>query len=130
MIKNRDFYSQVHAMRLQMQDRASHLLREYDEKTLRLRDLEDTLQRTGAKEYDEDANMKVIQDMHRDALYREETSRLYVQKLKRLIEIKQGIYSSYKEVALFAFFLRGSFLVHFRSSYSVCTTSNSSADLM
>lgn len=82
-------YDKVHAMRLQMQDRASHLLREYDEKTLRLRDLEDTLQRTGAKEYDEDANMKVIQDMHRDALYREETSRLYVQKLKRLIEIKQ-----------------------------------------
>ena len=83
-------YEKMHTKRLQMQERAVHLQREFDEKTLRMRDLEEAVLRTGAKEYDEDANMKVMQDLHRDALVREESARLHVQKLQRVIEKVEG----------------------------------------
>ena len=46
--------------------------------------------RTGAKEYDEDANMRIVQELHRDALSREESARLHVQKLQRVIEMVEG----------------------------------------
>ena len=90
----RSEYEKLHSKRMEMQEHAVHLQREFDEKTLRLRDLENSVVRTGAKEYDEDGNLRVVQDLHRDALAREETARLHVQKLQRMIEMVEGGRSS------------------------------------
>ncbi|XP_066922204.1 tropomyosin-like [Clytia hemisphaerica] len=83
----RSDFDKLRSRRLEMQEHAVYLQRDLDEKTLKSREMEDHLANNGAKEYDDEANLRIVEDLHREELDREERARLRVQKLQRVIEM-------------------------------------------
>jgi len=83
----RSDFDKLRSRRLEMQEHAVYLQRDLDEKTLKSRGMEDQLANNGAKEYDDEANLRIVEDLHREELDREEKARLRVQKLQRVIEM-------------------------------------------
>jgi len=83
----RSDFDKLRSRRLEMQEHAVYLQRDLDEKTLKSRGMEDHLANNGAKEYDDEANLRIVEDLHREELDREEKARLRVQKLQRVIEM-------------------------------------------
>jgi len=83
----RSDFDKLRSRRLEMQEHAVYLQRDLDEKTLKSRGMEDHLANNGAKEYDDEANLRIVEDLHREELDREERARLRVQKLQRVIEM-------------------------------------------
>jgi len=90
----RSEFERVRAKRMQSEEHSQYLQCEVDEKTLRLRDLEQAELKTSAKEFHHDDSLRLAEDHHRNALEREEGARLQVQKLQQLIDMVEGMVST------------------------------------
>lgn len=79
-------YEKIRSKRLEMEDQSLYLQKEVDEKTLQLRDLEETELKTSARDFRNEDHIRLVEDYYSDAVEREEHGRLNCQRLQRLIE--------------------------------------------
>ena len=87
----RSEFERVRAKRMQMEEHSQYLQCQVDEKTLRLRDLEQVELKKSAKELHYNDSLRLAEDHHRGALEREKSAELRVQKLQQLIDMVEGM---------------------------------------